>query len=187
MFKEWRLLLGALAIVGLVTATAPVWFAIASALVVFAAYLGYAYDNRWTLYFLETTPVLATLAALGARWLAARLNGERARASLGLMSLAVLALGGATHVQQSRAEHRIFESFDRKFLAALEQLPRRPAIVFVRDARRFADHLAVVRTYPDLDAAPVWVVHDLGPRNEELKRVAPGRATYEFSEEQLVR
>jgi 4-amino-4-deoxy-L-arabinose transferase-like glycosyltransferase len=187
VFEEWRLPLGALAIVGLVTATAPVWFAIASAVAVFAAYLGYAYHNLWTLYFLETTPVLAALAALGARWLAARLNGDRARASLGLMSLAVLALGGATHVQRSRAEHRFFESFDRKFLAALEQLPRRPAIVFVRDAQRFADHLAVLRTYPDLEAAPVWVVHDLGPRNEELKRVAPDRATYEFSEEQVVR
>jgi hypothetical protein len=187
MFGDWRLPLGALAVVGLVTATAPVWFASASALVVFTAYLGYAYDNRWTLYFLETTPALAALAALGARWLAARLNGERTRASLALMSLAVLALGGATDVQGSRAEHRIFESFDRRFLAAIEQLPGRPAIVFVRNAQRFSDHLAVVGTYPDLDAAPVWVVHDLGPRNEELKRVAPGRATYELSEAQLLR
>ena len=61
MFMDWRLPLGALAIVGLLTATAPVWFAVASALVVFAAYLGYAYGNAWTVYFLETTPVPAAL------------------------------------------------------------------------------------------------------------------------------
>jgi 4-amino-4-deoxy-L-arabinose transferase-like glycosyltransferase len=183
MFKDWRLPLGALAVVGLVTATPPVWFAIASGLAVFSAYLGYAYENPWVLYFLETTPVLAALAALGARLLVVRVQAARGRAWLGSMGLAVLAFSQG-HVRQSHAEHRLLEGGHRARAAELQRLTRRPAIVFARGAL-FFDHLADDHLF-DLDAAPLWLVHDFGPRNGELQRIAPDRATYLLSGEQPV-
>ena len=64
--------------------------------------------------------------------------------------------------------------------------PAKPAIVFIHYTPRSAQHISVVVNYPDLNAAPVWVVHDLGPRNAELRKLAPNRASFDFDEDQLV-
>lgn len=183
MFQGWRLPLLALALVGLIAASAPVWFAVASAAALVVAYLGFAYYAGWTLYYLETAPVAAFLAALGLARAARALRVNPGRVALVVAALVLLA--GVREFARWREHHLRQTAFDRLFLAQLAQLPTRPAIVFVRYSPRFVQHLAVVRNHPDLARAPVWVVHDLGPRNDELRRLAPERASFDFDEDQL--
>ena len=46
--------------------------------------------------------------------------------------------------------------------------------------------MAVVYNFADLAKAPVWVVHDLGERNAELLRRAPGRTAQYFDEDKVL-
>ena len=98
----------------------------------------------------------------------------------------VLALFSVGSIRHWRYDHRARAGLDRLFAQQISQLPRKPAIVFVRYTSRSPVHLAVVFNYPNLSVEPVWVVHDLGPRNADLLRIAPNRESYEFDEDQLV-
>ncbi|TMG81359.1 MAG: hypothetical protein E6H78_16950 [Betaproteobacteria bacterium] len=93
---------------------------------------------------------------------------------------------GVAGVRHWRHDHRARAGLDRLFADEIKRLPTKPAIVFIRYTPRSPVHLSEVFNYPDLNAEPVWVVHDLGPRNAELLRAAPNRASFEFDEDQLV-
>jgi hypothetical protein len=184
LFGGMRAPIGLLAVVGLFVAAPAVQFAAASALLLFVAYLPYAFQAGWVVYYLEVAPVAAALAAVGAWWTAERFlrNARRTR-------VAMLVLACALIVDTARASQawRHSDRFDAFFARQLLQVPPGKAIVFLRYAPDRPNHIAEVLNSPDLSAKRVWVVHDLGPRNRELERLAPDRATYVFEENQLVR
>ena len=186
-FQGPRLPLLPFAIAGLFLMNGALQFALASAVVLFLAHLPYAHWAPWTVYYLEITPLVAALTAVGIWRALRRVAFSEASMPLGAVCiLAVLVVFAIPTVGHWRRDHGIRGALDRAFAAELRKLPAH-SIVFIRYSPRVAQHMANVFNYPDLNAAPVWVVHDLGPRNEELRRLAPDRKSFDFEEDQLVR
>jgi hypothetical protein len=186
-FQGSRLVMLPFALVGLFAGGAALRFAAISALTVFVAYLPYAHWEKWTLYYLEITPVVAALCAAGFWRIAVQLHGTPERSRVAVTAAAVaLILVSARSIERWRREHHGTGTFYREFASSLERLPSQPAIVFVRYSQRAPHHVAVVRNQVDLRSAPVWVVHDLGARNAQLQRLAPNRSVHFFDEDQIV-
>ena len=186
-FQGWRVPLLLFALVGLLAMTTPLRFAMVGVLSNFVAYLTYAHFPPWTLYYLESAPAVSALTAVGL-WFAVRrfLRDERATRVAMALAFVVATAFGVAGVRHWRHDHRARAGLDRLFADEIKRLPTKPAIVFIRYTPRSPVHLSEVFNYPDLNAEPVWVVHDLGPRNAELLRAAPNRASFEFDEDQLV-
>lgn len=185
-FQGARLPLLLFAIAGLFFMPAGLKFAVASSVMLFIAHLPYAHWAPWTIYYLETAPVAAMLIAIGIWRALERLAGDERRVEPGvaLVLLALLA-SAVPAIDFWHRDHRRRGAFDRLFAESLKALET-PAVVFLKYSPRFANHPNVVFNYADLERAPVWVVHDLGVRNEELRKLAPERATYDLDEEQLL-
>jgi hypothetical protein len=185
LFQGSRLPLLLLAIAGLFVRNVALRFGVLSAIALLLAYVPYPYHAGWTLYYLEVTPVAAAVAAAGLWWALERFGTARPRmraaALLTALVVAVLSIPNVAHWKQ---DSRTRSALERQFFAEIRKLPT-PSIVFVRYSPRFASHINVVLNRPDLTEAPVWVVHDLGPRNEELRRLAPNRQSFDFDEDQL--
>jgi hypothetical protein len=187
MFDGPTLPLLLFALLGLFFMTPPLRFAALSGLVLFVVHLSYAHWAPWTIYYLEMTPLIAAITAVGIWRALERITVSDGSAKVGAVFVfVVLAAFAVPVVGTWRRDHRARSALDRQFARELQELPRR-SILFVRYSPRLKQHMAVVLNYADLDAAPVWVVHDLGARNEELKRKAPGRQTFEFDEDVLTR
>ncbi len=60
----------------------------------------------------------------------------------------------------------------------MARLPPEKAIVFVSYPLSQNPHLGLTRNELDLPSALRWVVYDRGPRNAELRALAPDRAAY---------
>ena len=186
-FQGWRVPLIAFFLAGLFVMSWPLRFAMLSAVTTFLIHLAYAHYPPWTIYYVETASAVSAVTALGA-WTAARwfLKEERAMRAAAALTGLVLVVFGAQGVQHARVDHHVRAAFDRLFADQIRKLPQKPAIVFIHYTPRSAAHISEVFNYPDLEAAPVWVVHSLGPRNEELKKMFPNRAAFDFDEDQLV-
>lgn len=184
-FRGPRLPLLLFALIGLVVSRGALRFAALSGVVVLVAYLGYAIGASWTLYYLELTPVVATVAAAGCWWVATRVTHSAANRMAMLGTTVVVLVFGAGSVATSRVGHRTLTTFNRDFARHLESLPMQPAIVFVYYSPRLEQHVDVVLNTPHTLHDRVWVVHDLGARDVELLRLAPERAWYRFDEERL--
>ena len=187
LFAGARLPLLLLALAGLFRMTAPMRFAAASALLLFVFYLPYAHWPPWTVYYLEAMPVAAMLVGLGAWHLARRLGEPRATAAMvsaaGLISVA--GCFAATNARAQRLESLVF-NMQRQISSVLPRLPS-PGILFVRYSPRLPSNPAIVRNSANLEAEPIWIVHDLGPRNDALTRLAPQRATHSLDIDRMVR
>jgi hypothetical protein len=185
-FQGSRIPLLLFAIAGLLVGNTALRFGAVSAMALFVAYLPYAHWAPWTIYYLEIAPVAAVLTAAGIWLVLGRVAGSAPRMRSGAVLAAfVVAAFSIPTINHWKRDSRTRSAFDRRFLAEIKKLPA-PAIVFVRYSPRFASHIAVVYNHPDLNEVPVWIVHDLGARNEELRRVAPNRHSFDFDEEQLV-
>lgn len=184
-FREARLPLLLLAVIGLFGMPVAAAFAVLSAALLFLAHLPYAHWAPWAVYYLETTPVVALLIALGARRIATWRTPSVTSPRLAMLLLATIVVGlGVRPIEHWRHDHRFRGIIDRSFARSLETLPA-PAIVFVRYSEREPYHVNLVRNEPDLAGAPYWVVHDLGPRNQQLIDLAPERKVYYFLEERM--
>jgi hypothetical protein len=189
-FGGWRIPFALAFVIGAVTAGAAGWFALGSCALLIAAYLSQAHTADWTIYYLETMPVLAFTAALGAARLAAPLAARRAaRVPAGRIPrwapFALGALAAALLARDARDARDILGRIaakPRAFREAVAMLPKRPNIVFVRYSPRRSMHIALVANRGVLDAAPSWIVHDRGADNARLLAAAPGRAAYLFDE-----
>lgn len=185
-FQGARLPLVLFAIAGLFFMTGPLRFAIASCALVFLAHLPYAHWAPWTLYYLETAPVVALFTAIGVWRAVERVVVQQSGQQFAFVLVAtVLIAFGIPSAERWRRDHRTRSALDRTFATHLQKLPRH-SIVFVKYSPRVVQHLSAVFNYPDLTAVPVWVVHDLGARNDELRKLAPDRASFDFEEDQLV-
>lgn len=182
------------AVLGLFFIAAPVWVAVAGALTLFLAHLPYAHDTSWTLYYLEAVPVVAMLsavglwgsgawvAALGRRTASSAVPAKRRAVVLAVLVNVILVAQAPAGFAFWRHRHAGTASFIRPFTSAMRSLPSQPAIVFVRFSASRAHFVNVVVNDADLARAPVWLVHDLGPRNAELLRLVPERTAYLFDE-----
>lgn len=179
-FQGIRLPLVILCIVGLVLGGPALRFAAASGLTVFVAYLPYAHWEKWSLYYLELTPIAAALTAAGLWHALSRRISEQAAGLVTTGAAALLLAVSVTSIERWRRENRDTNAFYRAFHAQAAALPSQPAILFVSYPKTRSRWVAVVRNHVNLEKAPVWIVHDLGARNAELTRLAPNRAVYHF-------
>jgi hypothetical protein len=187
LFGGARLPLFLLAVAGLLYATPAIRFGAAGALLLFLAYVPYAHSAQWTVYYLEAVPVVAALTGLGAWGLARRLGDKRMAASVTMLSVLIV-LAGTVGVLQTR-QQRLNASpmrFQRYVDGVLPRLPS-PGILFVRYSPNIPQNFAIVRNSARLDREPIWIVHDLGARNDELRRLVPSRATHSLDVDRMVR
>lgn len=192
LWQGTQLLLLPFFVVGLFAMPFGMRFAGASCVLLFLAQLPYAHDPEWTLSYLEVAPVVAAITACGI-WRAlvwfshgveVRLHIDR-RPKLGSALVAiVLAFFALPSFTIWRLEHRQMSSVRTAFDAAVRELPASKAIIFLHYAKR-PTHLSLVTNYPDLQRAPIWVVHDLGPRNQELVNTALDRTAFVFDEQEM--
>jgi hypothetical protein len=151
------------------------------------AYLTFAHPPMWTVYYVEVLPIFYFLAACELGRLVHRFSGLGSQASVrwpasaanASLAVALLMLPlGANDVRRVRAAVDLRNAFHRAADAAIAKLPREKAIVFVSYPPFQSPHLGLTRNEPDLASALRWVVYDRGPRNAELRALAPDRAAY---------
>jgi hypothetical protein len=186
LFQGSRLPLVPFAIVGLFFMSGPLQFAALSALVLFIVHLPYAHWAPWTVYYLETAPLVAIVTAIGLWRVAQRILADERRVRLAtLLVTAAIVVFAVPTIGHWRRDHRGRAAFYRRFAAELKKLPPH-SIVFVQYTPRTAQHIDVVFNSANLDREPVWVVHDLGARSAELRARVPDRTSYDFDEDVLV-
>lgn len=186
-FQNVRLPLVVFAIAGLFAMPGAVAFGLATAALLFAAHLSYAHDPSWTVYYVEGTPVIAALIALGiwrlSRWAAGSERGAPLGAALILGGIIAVGFPAIGHW---RNDHLIRGAFDRRFASALGEV-QEPTVIFMRYSPRLAVHPNVVTNSVHPERDQVWVVHDLGARNAALMQLASGRRAVLLEEEDLLR
>jgi hypothetical protein len=182
----WRFWLIAFALLGLGLLPARLRVAVWSVVLLVILHVTYSHIPTWSVYYLEGETVLAFLTGLGlervASALGVRLSSLRARTlAIGGMAASLL-IGSAFTVQRERewSEARLAEP--SRFRALLRTLPDVPAIVFVRYAPHHDPHRSLVSNGPDLEAARIWVVYDLGDKNDRLCDRAPDRVPYLYDQ-----
>jgi 4-amino-4-deoxy-L-arabinose transferase-like glycosyltransferase len=189
LWRGTQLVLLPFFLIGLFSMPRELRFGAASAALAFLAHLGYAHDAPWTLYYAEMVPVVAAITACGA-WRALvrvargvviqRHIDRRPKLGAALVAL-VLAFSSIPTFVSWRRQHEEMTSVRTAFEQAMTQLPASKAIIFLRYAQR-PHHLSLVFNSADLQHAPVWVVHDLGDRNQELVKLALDRTAFVFDE-----
>ena len=185
--EGWRLGIAALIVAAVRRGSALDRFGALTVALLLVAYLVFAHPQAWILYYVEVLPILFFLGARelgrifhkfgslapaeGGAWPAQAVN-----ACLGAMIL--LIPFGLSDVIRVRAAVDERHAFHRHADAAMRTLPADKAIVFVRYPLAHNPHLGLTRNEVDLASARQWVVYDRGPRNKELRALAPDRRAY---------
>lgn len=183
------------AVVGILAAPIELGFIVASCALLLLAYTTYAHDPGWTVYYLETQPACALLAAagmwvvveaIGRRW-GRTPNGDPSRTPgthLAAWCLLVLAILWVRPTRESVAMVRHGKSIGdlphRQFLQAVDSLPGSRNLVFVRYSPDGACQQNLIQNRPPLATARTWIVGDRGADDVRLLRAAPDRAPYLF-------
>jgi hypothetical protein len=191
MWYDWRLGLAPFALVALPLMPAIAWFALATLILHVLLYLLYAHPPFWTVYYLESEPILAFGTAVGVVWVVGRAarsaragNGaERTATFVPVVALVLAACVPGTMTlrllrRQVDRDHAYFERFE----ALVRRIPDERAIVFVRYAPAHNDNLSLVRNSSGHEDARFWIVHDRGADNARLMVSAPNRRPYIFDE-----
>jgi hypothetical protein len=160
-------------------------FALGCSLLLVLVHLVYAHPASWTPYYLETIPALAFLPAAGISG-AVNVNlRDRWRGILAVVvCLALLswAIAAARLLSREKSLSRVAHEPYRAFQARLRRILDPSAIVFVRSKPSHPLGQSLVRNVPDLNRAPLWIVHDRGPENQHLLDLSPGRVPYMYDE-----
>jgi len=185
---EWRGGLRVFAVLGLLALTVEGWIALAAFAAHFLLYLSYAHPSWWTMYYLECTPVLAFVTALGIVWFFRRLIARRDAEDEPRVQLAALVVASALCVvgvivakqvrSQIDTDHAYYDAFAR----VVREIPDKRAVVFVRYGEKHPDGIAFVRNAADPARAAVWTVYDRGSDNTRLLAITKGRTPYVFDE-----
>jgi hypothetical protein len=190
----WRLALVALMLSAALHASDAERAGVVTIALLLLAYLTFAHSPGWIVYYVEVLPIFYFLAARELGRVAHRFSGlgpeasVRWPASVANASLAVALLLlplGVNDLLRVRAAIDIRNSFHRAAEAAMAGLPPEKAIVFVSYPPSQNPHLGLTRNEPDLASALRWVVYDRGPRNAELRALAPDRAVYRLDAESM--
>ena len=183
-FGGWRKFLIIPAVIGLWFLGAPGWFAVVTGLLLYVGYLSYAHEVHWSIYYIEATPVLALVIALGLHQLLAVAAGKRARSgAVDMVAAVMILLLAAPELSQSQrhreASQQPYREFDRQVAAQGDKR----TLIFVRYAAGDAEVLSLSRNVPDPDHAASLAVHDLGPAdNARVAALYPDRSPYLWDE-----
>lgn len=176
LFPGPRIIIVLAALVGTLNLSAPLMFAVVSIVCLFISYLFHAGGGS-PVYYLEATPALSALAAHGiirtGRLWANREVAIRVFSAVVAGAIAIDAAQGVSTAQRWHARY-----LRNEIEEWLTQLPRTPAIVFVRYACSECAYVNLVQNFVNVNVAPIWIVTDLGARDADLARLAPWRATY---------
>jgi hypothetical protein len=175
--------------VGLVSLPRQAILGLAAAGTLVLVHLAYPHPPTWIVYYLETVPVVAFVAAVGIRrLLSLRQSSDHFRlAGLVIASgSAILFAGLVVSLAQGlpRARHRklLAAAPHAAFAEQLRGVAASKVIIFVRHDRRHAVSQSLIMNEPDLQRARVWVVHDRGPENARLRSIAPDRVSYLYDQ-----
>lgn len=183
----WRLALGALILAAVLHASGAERFGVITIAILFLAYLAFAHPPMWIVYYVEVLPIVYFLGARELGRLVYRFSGIGrdanghwpASVANGCLAVLMLLLPlGVSDVFRVRSAVDLRNAFHRAAQAVIERMPPEKAIVFVRYPSSHSPHLALTRNEPDLASAQCWLVYDRGPRNAELRSLAPDRAAY---------
>jgi hypothetical protein len=183
----WRLVLVAFMLAAALHASGAERAGVVTIALLLLAYLTFAHPPGWIVYYLEVLPIFYFLAARELGRVVHKFSGlgpqtsVRWPASMANASLAVALLLlplGVNDVRRIRAAIDLRSAFHRAAEAAMATLPPEKAIVFVSYPPSQDPHFGLTRNEPDLASALRWVVYDRGPRNAELRALAPDRAAF---------
>lgn len=194
-FADRRRGLIVFAALGVLASPVELGFMLATCVTLMLAYTTYAHNADWTVYYLETQPVCAllaaagvwlVLAAIGRRWSGAR-DAERPREPSAVFAAWCMLALSALAIMPTRDAVRMVTHFKsigdlphRLFRQAVDSLPGARKIVFVRYASGEGCQQNLIQNYPPLATAPAWIVNDRGRENLRLLRLAPERIPYLF-------
>ena len=192
---SWWLLLAPLAVVALIRGSQELYFAVASAGLMIAAYLLFAHPAAWVLYYMEAQQVIIALAAIGLwralpslLWFVRR--GEevpeteipiRSGVATGILLIGMLPLS-LDHAQIAHRRLLSRGAAQTTFRDQLASLPQK-SVVFVRYMPGHDIHTSLITNAANLEEAHAWTVYDRGGLNPKLMREAPGRVPYIYDEE----
>ena len=163
---------------------------VGTVLCVFAAYLAYAHDPTWTLYYLELQAPLAFLTAVGLGRLA-QIVGSAAGARRGeatarrIQSLAfgaivvLLAAPSVPRIISYRRAHADQRQYREALERAIAALPPDSAVVFIPYDTTHGE-ARLMQNAPNLSAARVWIAHECGSDDARLLAIAPRRRAYTY-------
>ncbi len=174
-------LLFPLALIGL-TAARALWFPLSAASLFFALQLWHHPDNDF--FLLELAPTVSLLVGAGAQRvlsLIGRVRAARARLALsgagalyGLLLATAVALELPALPRWADAPAASLRALE----AALAPVRAAHGLVFLRFPSTPNPHFDANYNEPFLDSAPLVRALDLGPRNDELRKLFPGRPAY---------
>ena len=166
-FPGWRLVLIPLGLIGALTARkfhSSERQIFGSAGLLFLLYLNYAHPPLWISYYLEAQFALYLAVGLAVSRLPTRM--------LGLVAVVVAVLA-VTDVAAARRHRLDWQQRADAPASVFRKISAKRAIVFVRFGGNWNLAVSLIRNESALDAAPVWVVRDLGSQNETLRRWRP--------------
>lgn len=152
----WRIALVPALLWGIVFAGALLRFALGTVALTYAAYLVYAHEPAWTVYYLETTPVLAVTVAAGLIALLTRAIGKPVTANVGVACAACVMLIAAPDFVGTRANVALSQAPLSTFTrAATSAAGARGALVFVPDDSNGPPSLNLVRNVAAPDPSAI--------------------------------
>ena len=188
-FEGWRAPFLFAFFIGLVMGGPAAWFTIGTSLLLVVGYVTQAHTADWSIYYLETYPAIAFVAALGVRTIWRRIPTMRdavsARPAWAAAVMGASAfIGVAIDTIKARDTLGRIAAHSVLFRTGVANLPKQPNIVFVRYAEpdRRNMHLSLVANDGDLERARSWIVHDRGADDLRLISAASGRTPYLYDE-----
>ena len=194
-FADRRRGLIVFAALGILASPVELGFMLATCIVLLLSYTLYPHSADWTVYYLETQPTCALFAAAGV-WLTLVAIGRRLwptrhedssrpagthLAAWCMLALAILVipatLDGVNMVRHGRL---IGDLPHHLFLRAVDSLPGKRKIVFVRYAPGAGCQQNLIQNEPPLASAQSWIVNDRGGDDIRLLNAAPDRTPYLF-------
>jgi hypothetical protein len=175
-------ILFALALLGATLMPREGLLALLTGLLLLVSYLIYAHFPVWSLYYLETHTVLSAAAGIGLSAAIGLLPGNLNRVAAALLIVALTTFG-ALEIADARSQKERSGPRSRRLRAALASLPKtEKTVVFIRCAPGADPHEGLVQNGPDLENARIWLVHDFGEHNRDLRTVSPDRTAYLYDE-----
>lgn len=185
------LALAPLAVLGLLSLPVEAGFGLATVGLLLTLYLVFAVPLGWTVYSLETHPILTFVTALGIGRVVGMVlavdrksdqEGRPARSALAAVLIVLLALPAWTAaLERGRRLGQSQRAGQTAFRDTVAAIPGR-VIVFVRYGPDHDMHHSLIGNVPDLEQAHAWMVYDRGEENAKLMALAPDRTAYLYDE-----